>query len=94
MKKNKPKFKVDDTVSFYIKEQSNLMDKDSEQKLVTGKVYIVDENGTWMNPDTVSYDVMVQYIQGDTTNEPHCILYKHIPESWLERVRTKKQNKS
>lgn len=57
-----PKHFCGDEVSFMI-----------EGTKVTGKVYIVDSNGTWENPGVISYDIMGMWNGKET-------LFKHIPE--------------
>lgn len=66
----KPKYKIDDVVSFKLK------DEDREYTL-TGKVYIVDRYGTFFDNSDVSYDIMVD--SGDYPMSYPC-LFKHIRE--------------
>lgn len=66
----KPKYKIDDIISFKLKGE------DKEYTL-TGKVYIVDKYGTFFDNSDVSYDIMVE--SGDYPIEYPC-LFKHIRE--------------
>ena len=61
----KPKFKEGDLVSFMIGE-----------KQVTGKVFVVDKWGIWMDHSDVYYDIM---------DEKANMLYKHIEEKSLRK---------
>ena len=47
--KGRPKFRMDETVSFVV---------DGKKKV--GKVFTVDSYGTWMDKSDVSYDIMVE----------------------------------
>ena len=60
----KPKFKEGDLVSFMLGE-----------KKVTGKVFVVDKWGIWMDHSDVYYDIM---------DEKGNMLYKHIKEKSLK----------
>lgn len=51
-----------------------------QEKTIDGVVYIVDAYGTFENPNEVSYDVF---------SEDENILYKHIPERLIKKVKTK-----
>lgn len=66
----KPKYKIDDVVSFKLK------DEDREY-ILTGKVYVVDRYGTFFDDSDVSYDIMVD--SGDYPMSYPC-LFKHIRE--------------
>jgi hypothetical protein len=66
----KPKYKLDDLVSFEF---------DGEKKI--GQVFVVDKFGTFDYTEDVSYDIMV---------ESENMLYKHIPEKMVKRVRKTK----
>lgn len=66
----KPKYKLDDLVSFEF---------DGEKKI--GQVFVVDKFGTFDYTEDVSYDIMV---------EIENMLYKHIPEKMVKRVRKTK----
>lgn len=61
----KPKFKVDDKVSFSVKGE-----------VITGCVYIVDAWGTFEDDSDVSYDIFVDSCE----KFPEGCLYKHIKE--------------
>lgn len=60
-----PKYDYGDTVSFM-----------SNNRIVSGEVYIIDRYGTFEQNEEPSYDIMV----GEGDNR---ILYKHIRQSWL-----------
>lgn len=60
---SKPLHKIDDIVQFNVR-----------NKTLSGKIEVVDANGTFGQNDEPSYDIMVQ--EENT-------LYKHIRESWL-----------
>ena len=60
--RGKPKYKIGDRVRF-----------ECNGELVDGKIYIVDEFGTWEDPSDVSYDIM---------SDQEC-LYKHISEDYI-----------
>lgn len=77
--RGKPKFKHGDTVQF------TLCDK-----TFVGEVYIIDEHGTFNNPSDVSYDIMVKNYQIDG-GEPNDVLFKHITESKVTKVRKSKK---
>lgn len=62
----KPKYKIDDIVSFKL-----------ENKVYTGKIYIVDAFGTFEQHDEPSYDIMVDNWYGS-----QCLV-KHVRESLL-----------
>jgi hypothetical protein len=64
----KPKYKIGDKVTFVL-----------ENEKFSGEVYIVDANGTWDNPNEVSYDVLVD-------DENGSCLYKHIGEHLIENL--------
>ena len=66
----KPKYKIDDVISFKLKNE------DKEYTL-TGKVYIVDKYGTFFDNSDVSYDIIVE--SGDYPIDYPC-LFKHIRE--------------
>ena len=66
----KPKHKLDDFVSFEF---------DGVKRI--GKVFVVDNFGTFDYKEDVSYDIMV---------ESENMLYKHIPEKLVKRVRKTK----
>lgn len=68
----KPKFKIDDVVSFDITDNGQTF-------TLTGKVYIVDAYGTFEQNEEVSYDIMVE--KSHFSGEP--CLYKHIRENFL-----------
>ena len=75
----KPKYKVDDEVSFKIKDMKKI------EYTLTGRVYIVDAYGTFEQNEEPSYDVMVE--SGDyplLTSYP--CLFKHIRESRVLNV--------
>ena len=59
----KPKFKEGDLVNFMLGE-----------KKVTGKVFVVDKWGIWMDHSDVYYDIM---------DEKANMLYKHVEEKSL-----------
>lgn len=67
MNKNKPKYKINDEVSF-----------EFEGKIYIGKIHIVDTFGTFTQHDEPSYDVMVD----DWYDGKQCLV-KHIRESLL-----------
>jgi len=73
--RGKPKFNYGDNVKFKL-----------QNKEYVGKVYIIDEYGTWDNPSDVSYDILVKdaFKEGDEHYHPNgnndC-LFKHITES-------------
>lgn len=62
----KPKFKRDDKVQFTF-----------QDKIIVGKVYIIDEYGTFEDDSDVSYDIMV--------DEENC-LYKHVREDYIKKA--------
>ena len=62
----KPKFKEGQTVVFTV-----------EDKEKTGKVFVVDKYGIWMDRSDVYYDIKVE-------NEN--MLYKHVGEKSLRKV--------
>jgi hypothetical protein len=64
----KPKFKEGDLVSFTLGE-----------KPVTGKVFVVDKWGIWMDHSDVYYDIM---------DEKANMLYKHVEEKSLKKEKT------
>ena len=64
-----PKYNYDDIVSFKIK------DYNDKERILTGKVYIIDKYGTFEQHEEVSYDIMVD------DSEEGRILFKHIMES-------------
>ena len=64
-----PKYNYNDIVSF------SIIDEWGFETILTGKVYIIDRNGTFEQHKEVSYDIMV-----DDYNGNHC-LFKHIVES-------------
>lgn len=66
----KPKYKENDTVSFYMEPRSPF----SEKTLIIGKVFIVDAYGTFEQNKEPSYDIM---------DKEHNILFKHVRESCL-----------
>jgi len=66
--KGNPRFNVGDAVKF-----------ECDGIKATGEVYIVDEYGTFEQPDDVSYDIM----------STSC-LYKHIPERMVSKKIFKK----
>lgn len=63
----KPKFKEGDTVMFTI-----------ESKEKTGKVFVVDEFGIWLDRSDVFYDIMV---------EDENMLYKHIGQKLVRKCK-------
>lgn len=63
---NLPKYKINDVVSFKL-----------QGKIYTGKVYIIDTNGTFEQHEEPSYDIMI-----DIQNSEKCLV-KHIRESFL-----------
>lgn len=70
----KPKYKINDNVTFTI-----------ENKQYHGNIWIVDANGTFECPGIPSYDILVKenlYIS--ETNPEGSILYKHIPETLID----------
>ena len=66
----KPKYNYKDVVSFDISE-------DGKTYTLTGKVYIIDSHGTFMDNSDVSYDIMVE--EGEYPMSYPC-LFKHIRE--------------
>lgn len=84
--KGNPRYNIDDVVYFDIK---GINGKVSTKK---GKIYIIDQFGTWDDPSDVSYDIMVEndehksLIYDPATNEKRYetvtgdCLYKHITE--------------
>lgn len=64
-----PKYNYNDVVSFKIK------DYNDKERILTGKVYIIDRYGTFEQHEEVSYDIMVD------DSEEGRILFKHIRES-------------
>ena len=72
----KPKYKIDDVISFRLKD-----DEDKEYTLI-GNVYIVDKYGTFFDNSDVSYDIMVE--SGDYPISYPC-LFKHINENLVLR---------
>jgi len=66
----KPKYKIDDTVTFIL-----------DNKEWTGKIYIIDPYGTFEDDSDVSYDIMVDN-WGDN-NDQEC-LFKHINEQLIK----------
>lgn len=75
--KGKPKYKFNQDVEFsFTKSIYDELTGESklEKETLRGNIYIIDEYGTWNNPDDVSYDIMVN------TDKGMC-LYKHITES-------------
>ena len=62
----KPKYKIGNNVKFTL-----------EGREYHGKVYIVDEYGTWDDPSDVSYDIMV--IDYGDNHDKEC-LFKHLTE--------------
>lgn len=97
----KPKYKINDVVSFTIIQDAKL-------QLKTGSIYIVDEYGTFSDDSDVSYDIMVQndthtayvgYADGTMQYETRTgpCLYKHIREDHIvddamARILNKKAN--
>lgn len=77
--RGKPKFKHGDTVQFTFGD-----------KTPVGEVYIIDAYGTFDNPSDVSYDIMVKNYQIDG-REPGDVLFKHITESKVSKVRKSKK---
>lgn len=77
--RGKPKFKHGDTVQFTLGD-----------KTLVGEVYIIDAYGTFGNPSDVSYDIMVKNYQIDG-GEPSDMLFKHITESKVKKVRKPKK---
>ena len=77
--RGKPKFKYGDTVQFTL-----------GGKTLVGEVYIIDEYGTFDNPSDVSYDIMVKNYQIDG-GEPFDVLFKHITESKVSKVKKPKK---
>lgn len=75
----KPKYKVGDTVSFYMEPRSPF----SEKTLIIGKVFIVDAYGTFEQNKEPSYDIM---------DEEHNILFKHVVESSLLKEKMNKNS--
>ena len=63
------KYNYNDIVSFKIKDDNDV------ERTLTGKVYIIDRNGTFEQHEEVSYDIMVD------DSEEGRILFKHIRES-------------
>lgn len=70
-----PKYNYDDIVSF------STIDEEGFETVLTGKVRIIDRNGTFEQHKEVSYDIMVDDYHGNPC------LFKHIVES---RVYTSK----
>lgn len=64
----KPKFKEGDVVTFTLGE-----------KQITGKVFVVDKWGIWMDHSDVYYDIM---------DEKANMLYKHVEEKSLKKEET------
>lgn len=64
----KPKFDYLDEVKFTM-----------EGKQVTGTIAIIDANGTWENPNEVSYDIRGMYGGSE-------VLFKHIPEHMVSKI--------
>lgn len=64
-----PKYNYNDIVSFKIK------DYNDKERILTGKMYIIDKYGTFEQHEEVSYDIMVD------DSEEGRILFKHIRES-------------
>ena len=77
--RGKPKFKHGDTVQFTLGD-----------KTLMGEVYIIDAYGTFDNPSDVSYDIMVKNYQIED-REPGDVLFKHITESEVSKVRKPKK---
>lgn len=75
-----PKFKRGDIVSSFVIEENG------ERYDYEGEVYIVDANGTFMNPGVPSYDIMVE----NWMNSGEKMLVKHVPEKGV--VLKKKAN--
>lgn len=71
----KPKFNIDDIVTF------NIYENDNEFTLI-GEIYIIDAYGTFYQNDEVSYDIMVK--EGNYPIEYPC-LFKHIRESAVKK---------
>ena len=64
-----PKFKRGDVVTFTIGE-----------KEITGKVFVVDVFGIWLDRSDVHYDIMV---------EEQNMLYKHVKEKQVRKEKRK-----
>ena len=69
----KPKYNYKDRVKFKIKKTNG------EDVELEGTIEIIDEYGTFMQDDDVSYDIMVEH--SHFNNEP--CLYKHIIETLI-----------
>lgn len=67
-----PKYTYEDKVRFQI-----LID--DEMREFEGKVYIIDEWGTFQDNSDVSYDIIVEDFNGAPC------LFKHIPEFMVNR---------
>jgi len=74
---NRPKFKQDDLVTF------KTTWTDGTEKVITGKVAIVDTYGTFEQNEEPSYDIMAELEPG---NEKSRCLFKHIRESGITAV--------
>lgn len=68
-----PKYNYNDIVSF------SVIDEWGFEEVLTGKVYIIDRNGTFGQHEEVSYDIMVDNYNKDGAS----CLFKHIVESRL-----------
>ena len=68
--RGKPKYKLNDEVKFKLVDEPEY----------TGKIVIIDEYGTFENPDDVSYDILVE----DYFGEP--CLFKHITEHLVSKI--------
>lgn len=66
----KPKFNYSDEVTFTVGSTE-----------VIGTIAIIDANGTWENPNEVSYDIMGTWMGAET-------LFKHIPEHIIKPIVT------
>lgn len=67
-----PKYDYNDVVSFKIKDDNDV------ERILAGKVYIIDRYGTFGQHEEVSYDIMV-----DDYKDGNPCLIKHIRESLL-----------
>lgn len=68
--KGNPKYQIGDKVIVNINGKEHI-----------GEIYIIDSEGTWDNPDDVSYDVMVHdFMHSVYPNKPGDCLIKHCTE--------------
>lgn len=72
--KGYPKYKFNERVKFTIGDET-----------FEGRIYIIDEYGTWNDPSDVSYDILVDKYDGMNEKIGSC-LYKHITEKLVEKV--------